>query len=216
MPKTEDGEFELILGNRQLLSVFFIVVVLLGVFFTMGYIVGRNSAPAGGTDLGRANEPKPALVDRQNQPSPAGEPIVQMDRNEPAGGEGTRPPQTPAPEQPKPRTERASPPPTESRPVEPPPAAKSKPAPPPASQNPGEPQAGAYYLQVAAVARPEAELFVDVLARRGFNAIYVQHPDQALYRVLVGPFRDTAAVSQARTDLNNAGFKGFGAIQRRF
>ena len=36
MPKNEDGEFELILANRQLLSVFFIVVVLLGVFFTMG------------------------------------------------------------------------------------------------------------------------------------------------------------------------------------
>ena len=46
MPKNEDGEFELILANRQLLSVFFIVVVLLGVFFTMGYIVGRNSGPA--------------------------------------------------------------------------------------------------------------------------------------------------------------------------
>ncbi|MDP9115589.1 MAG: hypothetical protein M3O20_18170, partial [Acidobacteriota bacterium] len=43
MPKNEDGEFELILANRQLLSVFFIVVILLGVFFTMGYIVGRNS-----------------------------------------------------------------------------------------------------------------------------------------------------------------------------
>ena len=42
MPKNEEGEFELILGNKQLLSVFFIVVVLLGVFFTMGYIVGRN------------------------------------------------------------------------------------------------------------------------------------------------------------------------------
>ncbi len=44
MPKNEDGEFELILGNRQLLSVFFIVVSLLSVFFTMGYIVGRNSS----------------------------------------------------------------------------------------------------------------------------------------------------------------------------
>ena len=32
------------LGNKQLLSVFFIVVVLLGVFFTMGYIVGQNTA----------------------------------------------------------------------------------------------------------------------------------------------------------------------------
>ena len=48
MPKNEDGEFELILGNRQLMSVFFIVVILLGVFFAMGYIVGRNSSPVGG------------------------------------------------------------------------------------------------------------------------------------------------------------------------
>src|SRR4051794_12419846 len=45
--KNEDtGEFELVLGNKQLLSGFFIVVILFGVFFTMGYIVGRNSAPS--------------------------------------------------------------------------------------------------------------------------------------------------------------------------
>src|SRR5512138_761221 len=45
MKNNETGEFELVLGNRQLLSGFFIVVVLFGVFFTMGYIVGRHSAP---------------------------------------------------------------------------------------------------------------------------------------------------------------------------
>ncbi len=55
MPKNEDGEFELILANRQLLSVFFIVVVLLGVFFTMGYIVGRNSGPPA-VDVASAQE----------------------------------------------------------------------------------------------------------------------------------------------------------------
>lgn len=44
MPKTEDGEYELILGNRQLLSIFFIVVVLLGAGFTLGYLLGRESA----------------------------------------------------------------------------------------------------------------------------------------------------------------------------
>src|SRR5438045_177955 len=47
LPNNDDGEFELILGNRQLLSMFFVIVILLGVFFTMGYIVGRNSAPLG-------------------------------------------------------------------------------------------------------------------------------------------------------------------------
>src|SRR5579862_6192193 len=64
MAKNEDGEFELILGNRQLLSVFFIVVVLLGVFFTMGYIVGRNSGPMGGTEVVAARkDPKPTVIE---------------------------------------------------------------------------------------------------------------------------------------------------------
>ena len=73
MPKNEDGEFELILGNRQLLSVFFIVVILLGVFFTMGYIVGRNSAPVIATDIPRKNDSKPLVVDstaKAPEPSP--------------------------------------------------------------------------------------------------------------------------------------------------
>ena len=46
MPKNDTGEFELVLGNRQLLSGFAVVAILFGVFFAMGYIVGRNSTPA--------------------------------------------------------------------------------------------------------------------------------------------------------------------------
>src|ERR1700735_748091 len=34
LPKNDEGEFELVLGNRQLISVFLIVVVLLGMFFS--------------------------------------------------------------------------------------------------------------------------------------------------------------------------------------
>lgn len=217
MPKTEDGEFELILGNRQLLSVFFIVVVLLGVFFTMGYIVGRNSAP-GATADARKTEGKPIVVDSATQqPSPSGAPVPAAQDTasgqQPAAesGAGTQPvpsaePQTPAAAEPK------APPPAEPKPE---PQRASRPE--PASPTPGEPQPGSTYLQVAAVARPEAELFVDVLAKKGFHAIYAQHPDQPkLYRVLIGPFRDAAAIAQARADLNKAGFKGFEALQRKF
>ena len=46
MPRNMDGEFEVLLGNRQLLSVFFIVVILLAVFFTMGYVLGRSLGPS--------------------------------------------------------------------------------------------------------------------------------------------------------------------------
>ena len=76
MGKNEDGEFELILGNRQLLSVFFIVVILLGVFFTMGYIVGRNSGPVVSAEVAaaRRGELKPLVVDspvpKAEQPAP--------------------------------------------------------------------------------------------------------------------------------------------------
>jgi hypothetical protein len=61
VPRNEDGEFELLLGNRQLMSVFFIVVILLGVFFAMGYIVGRNSSPVAAPEVAaRRTETKPA------------------------------------------------------------------------------------------------------------------------------------------------------------
>ena len=75
MPKNEDGEFELILANRQLLSVFFIVVVLLGVFFTMGYIVGRNSgtvtAELTPVPSGEARPPAAEASARVPEPTPA-------------------------------------------------------------------------------------------------------------------------------------------------
>ena len=65
MPQNEDGEFELILGNRQLLSVFFIVVVLFGVFFTTGYIVGRSSGPNATVEVAPSRKPWSALRARQ-------------------------------------------------------------------------------------------------------------------------------------------------------
>src|ERR1700720_4053625 len=43
MRNNETGEFELVVGNRQLLSGFFIVVLLFAVAFAMGYVVGQNS-----------------------------------------------------------------------------------------------------------------------------------------------------------------------------
>ena len=62
MPKNEDGEFELILGNRQLMSVFFIVVILLGVCFALGYKVGQNTSPVTAADaVSRRPESKPLV-----------------------------------------------------------------------------------------------------------------------------------------------------------
>ena len=47
MSYNEDGERELVLGNRQLLAIFFVAALLCGVFFAVGYVVGGNSTKAG-------------------------------------------------------------------------------------------------------------------------------------------------------------------------
>jgi hypothetical protein len=56
--------------QHQLLSVFFIVACLLGVFFTLGYIVGRSAPFLIGPSTAFAREQEPAPV-RESPPAPA-------------------------------------------------------------------------------------------------------------------------------------------------
>src|SRR5688572_9625154 len=92
MPHNEEGEFELVLGNKELLSLLFVVVVLLGVFFAMGFVVGRNSAPV---ERARASE----SYARTDAPSamPERRPQQQQPARTPAQPETA----APAPERPK-------------------------------------------------------------------------------------------------------------------
>ena len=201
MPKNEDGEFELILGNRQLLSVFFIVVVLLGVFFTMGYIVGRNSGPVASTEIAaNPKESKPLVVD-----SPAGAPPSE---SKPSTVIETRPQQSES----KKDSEKHE----EPRAFNPPPKPEPKKAPEPVkkSPEPEQPAAGTVYLQLTATTQHEAEVYADVLKKKGFKAITSIVPDKpGLVRVLVGPMPETS-VNKTRSDLTAAGFPGDAAIKR--
>ena len=69
MKNSETGEFELVLGNKQLLSGFFLVVILFAVFFVMGYIVGRNSTPT--TQLAANHDQNSAVAPSNARPQPA-------------------------------------------------------------------------------------------------------------------------------------------------
>jgi cell division septation protein DedD len=195
LPKNEDGEFELILGNRQLLSVFFIVVILLGVFFTMGYIVGRNSGavtaevtpvPSGGDAKPPAAEPPPVTV---------------------ASAPDTSTPKETAPQQP------ASPPPAAERDPEPP---KREPKAEARTASGSHPVAGQTYLQLAATSQHEADIMVDVLRKKKFRAMAAEIDEKpGTFRVLVGPITDTTA-NKMRADLQGEGFPGNAAIRRTF
>lgn len=183
MPRNEDGEFELVLGNKQLLSVFFLVVVLLGVFFTMGYIVGRNSAPLTASDQSPAHK----------------EPV----RAEPAAS--TPAATEPAAREPEPKSEEPVPV-AAAKPR----AEEKKPAAAPPPVGPSglhEPQSGETYLQVLATARTEADLVAESLRKKGYAAHVTTSPSPTLFRVIVGPFSDTGELSKSREGLVTAGFQ---------
>ena len=210
MPKNEDGEFELILANRQLLSVFFIVVVLFGVFFTMGYIVGRNSGPQQ-VDVASTHktESKPIVVDSsapQETPAPAGSPPAGTPA--PVSTQQQQPPEEAKVEPkvvPKPEPRREEPKKKE------PPAPREKPAPASAA-----PASGQTYLQLAATAKAEADVMADLLHQKNFKAIVVENPDKAgNYRVLVGPIPD-GGLNKVKSDLSSAGFPGDKAFKRSY
>jgi len=182
MPTNGEGEFELILGNKQLLSVFFIVVVLLGVFFAMGYIVGRNSAP-GKTEVASTTRPS------ERPATPLETPV--------------QPSSVPAAV--NPRAEQPVEKPVEVKKQAPPPEEKA-PAPAPAAAM-DAPPTGSYW-QVAATKRAEAELLVDLLKGKGYKARMVPAPGTDHYfRVLIGPAVNTAALSVLKADLEALGYK---------
>ena len=66
MGKNRDGQIELILENRQVLLIFFVIVALCGVFFSLGYLIGHNTlssstvvAQAAPEAAGDAEKPSP-------------------------------------------------------------------------------------------------------------------------------------------------------------
>jgi cell division septation protein DedD len=215
LPKNEEGEFELVLGNRQLMSVFLIVVVLLGVFFSMGYIVGRNSSSAV-TDTARNEKPKPDpdadSSDNSDGPPAAADSTPQQPAPQSTPPQIAKPVQTqpPAPLIAKPKPE-----PVHAKEVKPKPSPSPSPAAPPVhAAASGEPSGGQYW-QVVATVRPDAEIIAEALGKKGFHAVLAPTPNKdGIFRVLVGPLPDAATQAQTRTGLESAGFKN--PIMRKY
>lgn len=202
MPRNEDGEFELVVGNKQLLSIIFILMVLFGVVFSMGYFVGR--ANSGGDEVPVAQQ-----AGSQGRPAPVGAPSP---ATPPAGDASLQPgeakvttPETTSPSSTTPVTPEAGTP--------APPAATPTPAPTPAktpqrAAAPGEPRPGQTFLQVAAVGKPQAEMLVEVLKEKGFPALIAPvGTDGQRYRTLVGPLKDASDLASTKVRLESAGFK---------
>ena len=209
MSSTSENETEILLGNRHLLAIFFVLAVLLGIAFTGGYMVGRNGSdkrPATLTASGADTADSKATSGETHIVPPAGD----------SGGDAT-PAASTEPQQ-QARVVQPTPPPPQMDVVPVPVAsAEEKPAkqPKPLVAEPVHtkandhfvPQSGQTFLQVAAVSHTEANALADVLSHKGFHAHAVAKPGAGdVYRVLIGPIRDASELSNTRDSLRNAGF----------
>jgi len=195
MRNNETGEFELIIGNRQLLSGFFIVVLLFAVAFAMGYVVGQNS-PRSAKLAAEAASVTPSTATEAQRPAP----VSAASNPQPSAPapEGTQaPPSDPA----------AQPAADAAKPAEPAATNSSAPAAAPVKTYPEPPAAAAgAYWQVIAVSQSDVDLFYNTLKDKGFPT-YVQPGTKGLMRVLVGPYNDRDQMGKAKDEIEKLGFR---------
>jgi DedD protein len=205
------GEKELILGNKQLISLFFVVVALCGVCFAMGYIIGRNSSkPAAAADAPQPQAAAPAHAQDTEPP---------RQTSEAASDAGSASPAAQGPAQVSPAAQPSDSPaavsngapandPVVTRPgrdvAQPARATEAETS--PVSTSPAPQPGGGSYLQVGAVSKVDAENLVRTLKEQKLPAMMAESPKRGLFRVLVGPYRQTADLAEAKSRLKTLGF----------
>ncbi len=195
MRNNETGEFELVVGNRQIMSGFFIVVLLFAVGVAMGYFLGQNSPRSAKLAVDSSTSATTPVSDARPQPA------APVSSAPPAADPAPAPAQPPAEavRRPEPRAARE---PVPSTAADPPQTAPST-----------VPEAAAgVYWQVMAVGKTDAEIVVRTLRNKGFPAT-ASPGTKGLTRVLVGPFAERAALGKAKGDLESAGFSSLYKIE---
>ena len=189
MARKEDGEYELVLGNRQLLTIFFMVVVLLGAGFTIGYIMGRNSVSVAALSP-EAPAPKSTDSEVKLDPPAPYEPARETASKQPSSAPPAETPPEPAPKATTPQKSAAE-------------AAEAD-----TPYKFGTPPAGSVFVQVSATSKADAQIEATTLRKQGFPSWVApneKNPD--LFSVLVGPYSDKADLAKAKASLENLGFR---------
>jgi cell division septation protein DedD len=203
MLQTSERETEILLGNKQLLGVFFVLAILLGVAFYGGYVVGKGAAARKPTSTAAASTEAPAAA--LAVPETGGEThSVPADSGSASDSTAKTSTDTVAPSEPPPlgSPKRKS-------------AAKAQPEPSPDLTAPSTDTSASAafvpkgtFLQVTAVGRDEAIAIADVLQKKGFPAHAVPKPGSLkLYRVIVGPVHDAGDLASTRDSLRKTGFR---------
>ncbi len=204
------------LEGRHVIGLFMLMMLFSGVFFTLGYVMGRNQYDGqvrAATDLrGKPQppiSPKPDVVPkRTNNSTPteaptdtAAPPNSEWEFYHAGENRKTEDHLKPIAQAPGPAHKSA-------------PVLVRTPAPPKTSSGSSKSlnapliPGGAYTLQVAALTREADALELATrLQKRKFPAFVVSPQTDKYYRVQVGPYADQKAAEAARKGLEGAGFK---------
>jgi len=194
---------ERVLESRHLIGLFLGVVLLCGVFFTLGYVMGHSAygGPVHAADaLERSLPPSHTPLktpEREAPPAPANSEWDFYSKNSDNRLEPAAAPPSPSP---------APAPPVSSHP----PAASADARTVPTAARFQAPRLGkgAIVLQVAALRREsDALAMADALQQKNFPSFVVTPTTDSFYRVQVGPYFDEHAADSARAALDHAGFK---------
>jgi DedD protein len=185
---------EITLGTGKMLALFFALVALCAVFFGIGFSLGKNSARPSVADSQAANGSssavRPTAVKTTN-PHPPSDLTFYKAVGQKDPDAHLAPTAAAAPS-------------SASAPSKPAAAADSD-APPPDPT--AAPTLNGYWVQVAAVSKPEdAQALVEALKKKQYAAFAANTPGDKLFHVQVGPFADIKDAEGARGKLVNDGY----------
>lgn len=206
-----DQDQEVTLGTGRLLGLFFGLVIICALFFSLGFSLGRRSTPE---TVSAAMTSTPAIPTSGGaKPSPMlAETAVKPD----CATSGACSPESTAKStsdeltfykaveqnEPKAKLEPAASPPVTTKTVE------SKPAPVPAPEMTKPVALGTgYMVQVAAVTKhDDADALVNALRKKNYPVITTNGPADKFYHVQVGPFPDLKEAEATRSKLIGDGY----------
>jgi DedD protein len=172
---------EITLSTGKLLGIFFAVVIVCAVFFTMGYLLGKSTATGGRTEIvgststaGSAVGKPSAVAKVPEAPAPAPSSDSQAAVSNSSGTNA--------------------------------PAATSASPVPPATEIKSSPS-GTFMVQVAAVSKQEdADILKSALQKKQYPVFVANSTADALYHVQVGPFSNQQDADTMRNRLSADGY----------
>jgi cell division septation protein DedD len=192
-------QVELVLENRQVMGVFLVMAVLCGIFFALGFVVGKSTSSGSGQsteavdeNLPPADKPSamstPAYIPKSQQATVAGEPDVQQAAAD-TDLSFYNNVQTNAPD----------------GPAESEAAQKQAPSAPPVGPAPE-----GIVVQVSALTRRgDAENLLNLLKEKNLPVLVTTGASDSLFHVVVGPYKSEKDAEQVKQSLEKDGFRPF-------